>query len=419
MSHHAPRMPAPARQPAFRPEDHALLERLLDEQLLERVYRDLAPSAALPHPRAAGVLACLRRTDPGRHALREAEDGRLAPLVRALTEPDPARTEPELAHHLAILLSGLADRLEKDARAVHLRTRSLALWLRLASQQSYLRSLASAVVGAALRADRAAHAADAIALEEIDALGERAREGAGDLTPASAMILAALARAPEAAALAGSDDKLAQSAAARAGRARASAIDVAIGRLEHALDEARLRSASGRELAGLMEQGAAVWRWAGKDEQVEHFLIEKSTPFCWDLYRDRKWDELRAVLKPMDPAMQSLASRIERDKSKLAYAAPCAQYFVFLAELAPTLDRQLLLCERAVALCPTHRNGRLVLADILVVRALHALDGALPWGDGVDNAERDVRRAQELFPMLDRLPEAKRRLQAHGRRVDG
>ena len=116
----------------------------------------------------------------------------------------------------------------------------------------------------------------------------------------------------------------------------------------------------------------------------------------------------------------SHAARIERDSTRLAYAAPCAQMFVFRAEVAQTFDGQVELAERAVALCSTHRNGRLVLADLLIERGLRVLDVAKPWatGDALAKAAKDVRRAAELFPQLKRLPEAKQRLKAMGRDID-
>ena len=95
--------------------------------------------------------------------------------------------------------------------------------------------------------------------------------------------------------------------------------------------------------------------------------------------------------------------------------------YVFSAEVGATLEVQLRDAERAVALCPTHRNGSLILADLLVHRAMRALDTVTPWRESktLDRAAADVRRAEALYPQLKRLPDAKLRLKAKGRDLDG
>ena len=85
---------------------------------------------------------------------------------------------------------------------------------------------------------------------------------------------------------------------------------------------------------------------------------------------------------------------------------------VFRAELAPTLDAQIALAERGQRLCPTLRNARLVLADLLCARAERRIDQPLlvRGADAYPEAARDVVRAIDLIPELRRLPSLRQRL---------
>ena len=409
----------------WRPEDEALLQRLEDEALFERVWRDLGGAdATLPHPRAAGVLQSLRETDEGARALARANVGDTAPLLAILHQPPAAG--PRLAHHLALLHGRLADVLERAddagrrASAEQARLRSLGHWLALAADATYLREMGDAVVGASLPAHEIQKAATDAPFEPIERLGRKAKAGARELGEPARLALRVLARMRVACDAAGVSDELRRKVEGRARREREAAIDAATARVDGAIEEALVRDAPTGELVSLLWDGVAVWRWSDRDEQVERYLVQRITPALWQRYHARRWDDVRALLHPLEEPLEHLARLIETDPTKLAYAAPCAQMYVFRAEVAPSFEAQLALCERAVALCSTHRNGRLILADLLVERALRVVDKSMPWatGDALSKAAADVKRAEELYPTLKRLPDAKQRLKAKGCDVD-
>lgn len=408
----------------WRREDDALLARLEDELVLAKLWQALA-DAPTPHRRAAGLIAALRpQLEPG--VLEAAARGDVAALVRAVDHPDPKALTGPLAHHLALFQGRLADVRERSSDAAQRgsaewpRLRSIAMWLWLAEERTYLRRMTDEVVAGALPREEVERLAAEAPHEVLAQLGERARAGARELGERARVALRVLARVGEAARLAGVGDAVRAQAERRAARARGAAIDDAIARVDHAIEDARAREARTDELVALFADAAAIWQWSDRADAVEHFVVERITPFCWDRYREKRWDELRALLRPVIDLVDHLAAHIDRDPTQIAYAGPCAQMFVFRAEIAATFDQQLAFAERAVALCPTHRNGRLVLADLLVERGLRALDQARPWGtgDALNAAARDVRRAAELFPMLSRLADAKQRLKALGRDLD-
>ncbi|MGF1470057.1 MAG: hypothetical protein ACFCGT_28385, partial [Sandaracinaceae bacterium] len=370
------------------------------------------PGAVPPPPRggAATLFAALRRTHP------HLADAPVDAVARFVAEPPVPTLDPEVAHHLALLGFRLADARVEGPLDVSLAPRlmGLACLFRLGVEGAYLRALSGAVAG-----DDAPSPME-LALDPLADLGARAREGARELTEASRRALAALRRVEGALERAQAGGELGGEARRRAASERARAIDAATEAVGGALDDATARSAPNREVVDLLRRGLEVWRWAERDPQVEVWLVETAVPLGWARYKARRWEELEALLGVLVAPAEHLARRIETDPALLAYAGPCAQLYVFRAEVARSADEQMALAERALAICPTHRNGRAVLAEHLVARANEALDRAPFWrtGDAMTAAARDVRRAERLFPLLRSLEHAKARLRSMGRDVD-
>src|SRR5690606_29394461 len=125
---------------AWRPEDEALLSRLEDEEVLERLWAAIGEGSPAPHPRASGLVAELRALEDGRAAVEQAARGDVSALVRLVNKPDPAALTPALAHHLALLHARVASAHErasdpmKRGAAEWPRLRSIAMWLWLAEE---------------------------------------------------------------------------------------------------------------------------------------------------------------------------------------------------------------------------------------------------------------------------------------------
>jgi hypothetical protein len=71
------------------------------------------------------------------------------------------------------------------------------------------------------------------------------------------------------------------------------------------------------------------------------------------------------------------------------------------------------LAERAVRLCPSHRNGRLNLASLLVDQALASMRQMVLFArkDELERVEALLKRAESLYPQSSELPEAKAMLE--------
>jgi hypothetical protein len=392
----------------WRQEDDALLARLADEVAFERlVHAQMGNHAPVPW-HASGLCAAVRSMPGGAEALDAARAGNVTALIERL---DPARHlngSPELLHHLALHHARLAD-VSGDAEA---HVRSMVAWLALAREERYLRELGAAVVGGALPRAELDRTLAEVPLWPVDETGERARSGARDLAAIAKQALVVLRRVPDACHVACVSMELEARITQRANAHVAAAIEDAITPILTAIAETTARGEpTAREGAALMQRFVAVWQWSGEDESVEHAAVDECTPLGWAHCRQSRWGDLGILIEPIWPLIDSLARRIEADPSKIAYAARCAQMLVFKADVARTEADTTAIAERALRICPSHRNTRLTLAHSLCEQALRFLPGArAPTHQGVATAEAMIKRAESLYPSSGRLPEAQKRL---------
>jgi hypothetical protein len=400
----------------WRPEDDALIQRLEDGIALEAIWRvHVGPRAGKPSARASGMIALVRDLTGGADAVNAALAGD-ARALRALLESSSLRDlPPALVHHIALYFSAVADALEAATpeAAGHVRVRALGAWLALAEERSYLAALARDVLGPEADPAELKRATDELALLPLDALGRRASDGARELSNPSRAAARALASTHAACRMAALSPPLAERAQRLAERHRTAAMDQALMSFQEALESA---SAS-NELA---ERGPAIlgriflaWQWADHDEVIEQFAVEQAAPVLWELYRNERWNDMRALLEPLRPLVESLAARVERDPSRVAYAAAVATMFVFYVDVEPTLVGQIALAERAVRVCPSHRNGRFTLAGLLCEQAVRILDaGPFVSSAEVARARAMIDRAEQLNPSCKELGRARARIAA-------
>ncbi|MDB5217604.1 MAG: hypothetical protein JWO86_5531 [Myxococcaceae bacterium] len=320
----------------WRPEDEALLGRLEDEQVLERLFRHHVGTLAkhhMPHPRAAGLVAAARSLAGGDVAVRAALDGDVTKLAR-LVEAAPMRDRPpEMLHHVALYYARVASTLEGVApdAAANAWMRSLAAWLALGEERTYLARLEDAILGDPRKGDKPGEKAndkaggksakdkavlippERVPLELISDLGKRAAGAARDLAAAGRAALNALAWVGEAARIAGVSAETTRRAQQAAERHRNAALDAALAVIGEALDEANVRGELTTAGHPILLRALQVWAWSGNDEAVEQFVIDRLATVGWELYRARAWDALRHAFDPFRPMIDHLARRIEHD----------------------------------------------------------------------------------------------------------
>lgn len=412
----------------WRPEDEALLGRLEDEVVLERLFRHHVGTLAqhhMPHPRAAGLVAVARKVTGGDAAVRAALAGDVTMLARLIEAPPMRERPPEMLHHVALYYGRVASTLEgvtPDA-AANAWMRSLAAWLALGEERTYLARLEDAILGnasASKASDKAANEKRAVLippervpLELVSDLGKRAEGTSRDLAPPGRAALLALAWVGEAARIAGVSPEATKRAQQAAERNRNAALDAALAVIGEALDDANARGELTTAGHPVLLRALQVWAWSGNDEAVEQFVVDRLATVGWELYRARAWDALRHAFDPFRPMIDHLARRIEHDPSKIAFAAPCAQMLVFLTDVEQAPFRKLEMAERAVRICPSHRNGRLNLAALLIEQALTSMRQMVLFArrDELERVEKLLERAESLYPKSTELPEAKAMLE--------
>jgi hypothetical protein len=349
--------------------------------------------------------------------------------MSSLLRGSMAAWSPWLMHAAAVFFERLArscagarvafERQERweDAAAMRARelestVRRLAAWIALAADSSFAKDLVRQLAAGTLSDADVESIASGCADRVVDELGSVASRGAKDGTVAAAIALAALARSQDACKQACAPAALATKLVARADRARAYAIDDALASVEDALQEARARNAPAGEIATLLHRVRGIWKWADRDESVERFAVDQVTPIAWDVYRHSAWDVLRSLLAPCELLYDNLEARLLARPQDIAYAAKCAQILVFRSEADTVRAKEWLYAERALVVCPTHRNGRLILSHLLSDHAISVLGRSTIFSGRNDVAEMTpvVERAEKLFPQGTRTQEARSKL---------
>lgn len=407
----------------WRPEDDALLQRIEDEFVIEAVWRRETGGARPLHPRAAGLVAMLRTLPGGTDVIEEA--GRALAAHPDATLPDPGGLSlllrpasmrglsGPLLHHLAVFHERVAAATSAEV-AFGARLRALAAWFAMSHDDDYLCAVIEGALGDVSEDDLRAHRALAMR-RPLDELGRRARAGARERDADSHAALRALAATEQAARLAGLSSAQARPLVLHAERLRAGAIDAALAPIANAVADLVARNAHESEGPAVMARVVEVWHWSGWDEHVERFAVDEVTPVAWTIYqRETGYTHLRHLITPLVPLVERLAQRVSEDPTAIAYAAPVAQMYVFRSGMASEVDERIRLAERAVAVCPSHRNGRFVLAGLLCTEVRRRLDrGFWMMGDRAE-LERKLDRAAELNPDTKGLVTLRERLASLG-----
>lgn len=362
------------------------------------------------HPRAAGMIALMRRAGTAKDVMTLAERGNAEPLLRSLFDDKLAALPPAQLHARAIYFESIARMLPvtEEARAVEAWVRALAAWLALQKERTYLTAFAADVLGKPTAEDTRMAVDHAWSM--IANLSEEAHAGAGTFDRGARLRVLVLRAAPRACELAGLTAKEALSVTSRTETALSDVTDEALRPIADALEAAETRNAPPEERGRILHRVAAAWYFSAFDPIAEQFAVDRATPIAWEIYRAPGNHRNRAFLEPMMPLYDSLARRIASDPMHFAYAARCAEIMLFYAELEPSLEAQIRGVEQILQICPTHSNGRLVLSQYLCTKALRVLTG-IPSTANIAEAEALIARAEKLYPETKQVANARARLE--------
>lgn len=411
---------ASVEDPRWREADERLLDRLGDERAVTFLWRSEVPASAPDLPRRAAVLAREARKLPGgMDAVRRAEEGDVAAFA-ALVHGPMIEMSPAMLHAAAIYFQRLAELpsgrdgspSQVRAKIVEANIHAMAAWLALVEEKTFLLTVARKIAAGSLSDAEVDAEALGSADRLLDNLARIASKGAKDLTWEAALALAALSWAHDAPRVAGVSGAQASKFTARADRNRARVIDEALFGVEDAVAEARARAAEARELAALFGRVREVWLWSDRDEAVERFAVDQITNVAWDIYRTGAWAALRELLAPCEALYDSLEARLLSRPGDIAYSAKAAQILVFRSESQTEPSKEWLLAERALKVCPSHRNGKLIMAQLLSDQAIKTLARSTIFTGRNDVRDMTpmVERAEALFPQSKRTQEARAKL---------
>lgn len=416
----------------------ALSRRLDDEYVLAALFahllggHDVARRTTQPAG-ARHLIEALRRLPEGgalvdqiAHSSGPPRGEDLARLVALMSPRAAWRPSPDILHHTALLRERAAAALrqagQRDA-ADEQTVEALVVWAQLRSESDYLGDLAQTVAGAETGAKMLAPLLDRVCFGALDEVGRRAQQGIVERTPAAARALRLLARVPEIAARAEtSPDPDAASSSTlrrRAARWRRTALDNAEDAIAERLDEANAGPTGSEKHFEALREAVELWRFADEPERTEVFIVSRTVPVGWDLYQARRWRDLRKLCELVRAPVDRFTRRKGKSQDgieRLAYAASAAQLLVFRAELGVRFESRMANAELALELCDTHRNARLIMADLLVERAQASLDKATIFHRerAISTARADLDRATALWPSNKRIAALNKRIARMG-----
>lgn len=359
--------------------------RQADEELLFALETEVALRRAGAHPETARRLAPLARALGGS-----------APGALEAPAPGALRALPPRALHRLTVLATRRLGSAADARA------AIAGWAILAVHH---RGLLSEIACTAAGGDAAAAQAGLarVHLRGVEAVGQATLGTLDSLAPLGAELFAILGETRALLEVVDAAPSSVAEIASRAATLRTSVLGALTGPIERAVSDLRATQWTAAEAAECLSRAERAWRWTGQDRALAELVVRALPDLAWPLHQAQRWDELRALLGPIEAPSVDLARRLRADPTDVAYRAAAAQALVFLAETAGTLERQLELAEDALATCDTLRNARVVCADRLACKA-EGLLGRSHAPDATAAAEALARRARALHPTLRRLP---------------
>jgi len=162
---------------------------------------------------------------------------------------------------------------------------------------------------------------------------------------------------------------------------------------------------------------------AGMQEPLTLWVIETTVRWAWPLYKGEGHGRLEALVAATRPFGTHLESLLLRGVGAFGRQAMCADYLLFVADFASGEEEDRLQ-QRALKVCPNHRNARLMLSyrrlhdahlQLIRLETSEPLERYVPGlsrglEEAVERAAAAIALAEELFPANERLPDYVARL---------
>lgn len=416
----------------WRDEDEVFHQRLGEERALRTLFeRFAAPGATLERhdPSRGSVLVreLSRATGSAlpvelaeRLARGREESPRLAP---------PAGWSPLLVHASAVFWGRVAASWEAlierapegpeparraivdpdpRERALESSLREALAWLALGEHPSFFSESARRVGSPEVPID-------ALVLGPITRQVAKARAGVATRSAVGSLGLEVLARLDDAVRRGRMPEELIRKVVERIDGDVYAVVEESLRSVADSLEAARAKDHGLSDGERHMREIAELWVWSGRSIHVETFLLREFTPIGWQFTRSGDHHATRRVLGPAIELVLSLERRILRDPmGQMAHAAGCAEVLLFWASADDAPGAYARFVERALAVCPSHRNARLQMAGLLCSYADAKVEGAhrLNARSNLQEAAALHERARGLFPSARALETTEEKLRA-------
>lgn len=160
----------------------------------------------------------------------------------------------------------------------------------------------------------------------------------------------------------------------------------------------------------------------GPREELTVWVIDQCVEWSWPLYKSDDSARLRVLIETVEPFGLHLERLLRSNSGAFGRQSKCATYLLFLADFRSG-DAEEQLLERALRVCPGHRNSRLMIsynrlkkANAELIRIEHASPVARLVGSDAEQerhlsrAEALIDEAAELFPGNEKLDGYRERL---------
>jgi hypothetical protein len=158
----------------------------------------------------------------------------------------------------------------------------------------------------------------------------------------------------------------------------------------------------------------------GLHEALSTWALERAVRWAWPLYKTRALDRLGVLMGAVRPFGLHVEELLLREEGAFGRQSICADFLLFLADNAEFEEEEALF-RRGLAVCPEHRNSRLMLSYHIL---RHANDSLTKAEDAKSHFLRNeahqreclsaatvlVDDAESLFPTNPKIEDYRRRI---------
>lgn len=412
-------------------------ERLLQDALLPALHAHLTGLEHGPedNPGLLADLLALLQPDPDFSALGQAL---LAPQgqarLQALWPAMEARLPPRGHHHLALLHTRAAWRAwhhQDHPKATRLWSRALTSFGKALSDPDFLPELARDACAPQLSASLPSLLPAWLLEPHLHPLEEalpQLRPGGGEGLLAHWHVLR---HGAELLQRGGASEELVRQVEQASARHRARLRQRALDHAQELARDVESTSATDAQLQAPFVFLQAAQQLMGPDEEVSIWATERAVAWIWPLYKTRTHEPTKKLLAVSRPFAEHVERLLLQQTGAFGRQSLCADFLLFEADYVE-FEEEKRWFERALAVCPRHRNAHLMLSyhELRLAHrelskcenntglAAYVQISGEPLREAWRRAQGHIEEAARLFPENPKLGDYRERLEKARHKLD-